>query len=58
VQGAAALEAAQQAFFSELWADCVGFMGAVMMRRLVGIAHVADMDSIEGEGSRGAVEGQ
>ena len=27
-------------------------MGAVMVRRLVGIAHVADMDSIDGEGRR------
>ena len=33
---------------SELWRDAVGFMGAVIVRRLVGIAHVADMDSIPG----------
>ena len=30
----------------------VGFMGAVMVRRIVGIAHVADMESIAG-GLRG-----
>jgi 5-methylthioribose kinase len=33
---------------AELWLDAVGFLGAVMVRRLVGIAHVADMDSIPG----------
>lgn len=32
----------------ELWRDSVGFAGAVIVRRLVGIAHVADMDSIAG----------
>lgn len=31
----------------ELWQDCVGFMGAVMIRRIVGIAHVAEMKSIQ-----------
>jgi hypothetical protein len=47
-QGAAALAAAQDAFMAALWRDVVRFGGAVMIRRLVGIAHVADMDSIAG----------
>lgn len=33
---------------ADLWRDALGFGGAVIIRRLVGIAHVADMDSIEG----------
>ena len=40
-------QAAQQAFMAELWRDAVGFMGAVMIRRIVGIAHVAEMKTIE-----------
>lgn len=48
LQGTAAQAAAQQQFLSELWADALGFMGAVLVRRIVGIAHVADMDSIAG----------
>jgi 5-methylthioribose kinase len=30
----------------EVWEDCVGFMGAVIIRRIVGIAHVADLETI------------
>ena len=41
------LQAAQEGFLSQLWLDTVGFMGACMVRRIVGIAHVADMDSIQ-----------
>jgi 5-methylthioribose kinase len=44
--GPAALVAFQAAFFKELWGDVLGFAGACMIRRLVAIAHVADMDSI------------
>lgn len=33
---------------AELWADSVGFAGAVIVRRCVGVAHVADFESIAG----------
>lgn len=41
------LQAAQQTFMADLWRDAVGFMGAVMVRRIVGIAHVAEMKTID-----------
>ena len=44
--GPAALAEAQRAFMAGVWGDAVGFMGAVIIRRIVGIAHVADLDSI------------
>jgi 5-methylthioribose kinase len=37
----------QKAFMEELWDDSVRFGGAVMVRRLIGVAHVADMEEIE-----------
>ncbi len=43
---AGAAQAAQGAFLRELLPDALGFAGAVMTRRIVGIAHVADMESI------------
>lgn len=48
LQGKAASGQAQAFFMRDLWRDACGFAGAVMVRRLVGIAHVADMDSIAG----------
>lgn len=54
--GAAARRAAQQAFMQQLWQDSVGFGGAVILRRLVGIAHVADFDSIADPDVRAACE--
>lgn len=36
----------QKAFMEELWNDSVRFGGAVMIRRLIGVAHVADMEEI------------
>lgn len=41
---------AQARFMANLWRDSVGFAGAVIVRRVVGIAHVADLDSIAGTG--------
>lgn len=41
-----AAQAAQLEFMAQLWRDSVGFMGAVMIRRIVGIAHVAEMKTI------------
>jgi 5-methylthioribose kinase len=54
--GAAARAEAQRAFMAGVWADAVGFAGVVMIRRLVGIAHVADMESIQPEAARAACE--
>jgi 5-methylthioribose kinase len=36
----------QKAFMDEVWDDSVRFGGAVMVRRLIGVAHVADMEEI------------
>lgn len=37
----------KDAYFSSLWRDVVAFGGLFMIRRLVGIAHVLEMESIE-----------
>jgi 5-methylthioribose kinase len=39
------LRSAQKDFMSRLWRDTMGFAGAEMIRRIVGIAHVADLES-------------
>lgn len=44
--GSEARALAQQSFFQETWDEVVGFIGAVIIRRLVGVAHVADMEEI------------
>jgi 5-methylthioribose kinase len=36
----------QGRFLSQLLADSLGFAGAKMIRRIVGIAHVEDLESI------------
>jgi len=54
--GAEARSLAQQKYFSELWDEIVRFAGAVLIRRLVGIAHVADMDEIEDQAIRARCE--
>jgi len=46
----------QQAFMSRVWIDTLGFCGAKMIRRIVGIAHVADLESIEDFDVRAACE--
>ena len=43
----ARLQAVPGDMFEEVHADTLAFAGACMIRRLVGMAHVADMDSIE-----------
>ena len=40
------LQAVQEAFFRELELDAIGFAGAVIVRRILGIAHVVDFESI------------
>ena len=56
IAGSAARSIAQQRFFAEIWDETVGFAGAVIIRRLVGIAHVADMEEIENQDTRAACE--
>lgn len=46
----------QEAFFDELWDETVGFMGAVMIRRIFGIAHIEDFESIEDQDKRAECE--
>ena len=48
-------QAAQAAFMAQLWRDSVGFMGAFMIRRVVGIAHVAELKSIADADIRSAL---
>ncbi|KAI8462416.1 MAG: hypothetical protein J3K34DRAFT_189039 [Monoraphidium minutum] len=54
--GAEALSAQQGAFMRGLFREVVGLAGAVIIRRLVGIAHTADMDSISDAAARAACE--
>ena len=42
----------QDAFFREVEHDAIGFAGAVIIRRILGIAHVIDFESIEDTGVR------
>lgn len=41
------MQAVQDSFFEELLEDVLGFAGAVIIRRILGIAHVVDFESIE-----------
>ena len=43
----ACLQALQDKFFKELFRDCVSYAGAVIIRRILGIAHVVDYESIK-----------
>lgn len=45
VAGEEGLKAAQKEFLDQVWKDTIGFAGAEMVRRIVGIAHVAELDS-------------
>ncbi|KAK9830593.1 hypothetical protein WJX81_002762 [Elliptochloris bilobata] len=54
--GAEALQVAQATFLLELLPDVLAFAGAVMIRRIVGIAHVADLDTISDPDIRAVCE--
>ncbi len=41
------LQQAQRSFLQGVWRDSLGFAGMKMVRRIVGIAHVADLETIE-----------
>ena len=49
------MQAAQDTFMAELFADAVKFGGAVMIRRIVGIAHIDDFKEIKDDDVRCAV---
>jgi 5-methylthioribose kinase len=51
-----AVAASQEAFLKELLADTLGFAGMKMLRRIVGIAHVEDLDSIHDDQTRAICE--
>ena len=53
---ASALAKHQDAYMADVLKDSLGFAGAKMTRRVVGIAHVADLDSIEDAEKRAACE--
>ena len=46
IAGEDALRAAQKAYLKSVLRDSLAFAGAKMTRRVVGIAHVADLESI------------
>lgn len=46
----------QQRRLLQIWHDSLGFAGAEMIRRTIGLAHVADIESIEDIIERGQVE--
>ena len=46
------MQRAQQAYMQQLWRDALGFGGCVMIRRIVGIAHVDDFRDIKDADAR------
>ena len=50
------IKSAQTRFMGQLWADTIGFMGMKMIRRIVGIAHVEDLECIEDDVKRADCE--
>ncbi len=53
---AAALDAQRRAYVEALFADMLGFAACKMIRRIVGFAHVADLESIADPQRRAACE--
>ncbi|WP_373506326.1 S-methyl-5-thioribose kinase [Aestuariivirga sp.] len=56
VDGEARLEAERQAYMDRLWADTVGFAGAKMIRRILGLAHNIDLELIADKDRRATCE--
>lgn len=46
----------QQRFMQQVWADSLGYAGCELIRRTVGLAHVADLDTIGDSTLRGQCE--
>jgi len=55
-QGRSSLRLAQHAYMRQLFTDVVGFAGASMIRRTLGLAHNLDMEAIEDPDRRAACE--
>jgi len=51
-----AAEQALQGVLSGIWTDAMGFCGVEMHRRILGLAHVEDLESIADEGRRRVAE--
>ena len=56
VLGAARLEIERQAYMDRLFVDAVGFTGAKIIRRILGLAHNIDFEWIEDKGRRATCE--
>jgi 5-methylthioribose kinase len=54
--GAAQLETERHAYMKRLWTDTVGFASAKMIRRVLGLAHNIDLESIKDERIRATCE--
>ena len=54
--GSTALKEAQVRYMQKIFQDSIGFAAAKMIRRVVGIAHVEDLDSIDDADLRSACE--
>ena len=54
--GQAALAAARDRYMARLFEDTLGFAGAKMIRRVLGLAHVEDLESIEDPDTRATAE--
>ncbi len=54
--GAEAIERYRKATMARIFSDSVGFAGAKMVRRILGLAHVEDIESIEDPKIRSACE--
>ncbi|MEW5315725.1 MAG: hypothetical protein WDW38_007132 [Sanguina aurantia] len=54
--GQSALHACKLAYMGSMWRDTMQFAGAFMIRRIVGIAHVADLESIADADTRSGCE--
>lgn len=54
--GAEALANAQKHYMKNLFKDTIAFMGCEIIRRIVGIAHVEDLESIADQSKRAACE--
>ncbi len=54
--GLSSLAVVQDAFLADVFRDALGFAGCKMLRRIVGVAHVADFTSIADMDARAACE--
>jgi len=50
------IQMVQTSYMRKLFHECVGMMGLVMIRRILGIAHVQDLESISDQKIRGECE--